>query len=271
MAKTKSGALAGCVLAATLLVVAVTTSPAGAQPVQTQSQANNGGDLDAQQIYNTGNVTVDPDVKTLVITIPDNAGTDRSVWDGFLPSHATVALGTVVVLLNADVNATHIITVTNDGTGQSTTDLIPYQNTSAYRLDAPGDYTLTDQAAGIRGTVSVVENATLADNPVTDATRPAVGLFIAPTDSYSDFESHLNTLGFNAVSSHNFTATQQSAEAGQGSANGTPESGNENMTLFVWTQQVSHPNTIDGRLASKVRTLEGLLYPDEMVKQGSTN
>lgn len=293
-----------CVLAA-LLFLAVTASTvsddvslASAQQqqqesVQTQQEAeevivavpanhNESNNLDAQQIYETNSIIADSDVKTLVVTIPDNAGTGESSWEGFLPSHATVAIDTALVVLNADVNVTHTITVSNAETGQSVTRELPYKNTTGILLESPGEYVIRDEALQISGTVEVVENSTLVDDPITNASKPAVGLFIAPASAKSDFEAHLNRLGFNAVSSYNFSSGGASTEQNtspfeadeienNGNDNNSPNNSREEeeemmMTLFVWTQEVAHPNTIDGRLASKIQTLEEALYPDNITK-----
>ena len=277
--------VAAYALAAMLVVAVTASSNAGAQefqqPARTQpnatSQSNatttastNGSQLDGQHIYETGSITADSDVKTLVITIPDNAGADSSAWEGFLPSNATVAVGTNVVVLNADVNATHTITMSG-GENQSATQAVPYQNSTAFLLNETGEYTFTDQATQISATVSVAENDS-TDDPVTNEFRSAVGLFVAPSNAKSSFEGHLNNLGFNAVSTYNFSGTQNAsaAETTTTNASGNAAAGSGEMTLFVWTQQVSHPNTIDGRLASKVRLLEEILYPGDAIKQNNT-
>lgn len=67
----------------------------------------------------------------------------------------------------------------------------------------------------------------------------------------------MNNLGFNAVSTYNFGGTQNvsTVETTTSNASGNSTGNSSDMTLFVWTQQISHPNTIDGRLASKVRLL----------------
>jgi plastocyanin len=270
---------------AAMLVVAVTGSASAQQlqqPPQIQPNATStanttstvsteGSQLDAQQIYETKSITTDLDVKTLVLTIPDNAGTDRAAWEGFLPSNATVVSGTTVVVLNADVNATHTITMSG-GEANESTEAVPYQNLTAFLLNETGQYTFTDRATQINATVDVVENTSATDDPVTNEVRSAVGLFVAPSSAKSEFEGHLNNLGFNAVSTFNFSGTQDAATTGTASANAsagnTTTSGE--MTLFVWTQQVSHPNTLDGRLASKVRLLEEILYPGDAIKQNNT-
>jgi plastocyanin len=278
---------------AAMMVVAVTASSnAGAQefqqPAQTQPNATsqssvaaytNGSQLDGQLIYETGSITADSDVKTLVITIPDNAGADSSAWEGFLPSNATVAVGTNVVVLNADVNATHTITMSG-GENQSAAQAVPYQNSTAFLLNETGEYTFTDQTTQINATVNVAENASTTDDPITNEFKSAVGLFLAPSSAKSSFEGHLNNLGFNAVSTYNFSGSENASAAEttttNASDNATTSTGNitassDEMTLFVWTQQVSHPNTIDGRLTSKVRILEEVLYPGDAIKQNNTS
>src|SRR5262245_13976479 len=129
------------VLADLMLTAAMSAnSSASAQQSATQSDAaalvQGSSRLNAQQIYRTDSITADSDVKTLVITIPDNAGTGESAWRGFLPSNATVASGTTLVVLNADVNATHTITVLGPESGRSAAK-VPYMNIMANRLDDP--------------------------------------------------------------------------------------------------------------------------------------
>jgi hypothetical protein len=71
--------------------------------------------FDAGKIYRTNNMTViDPSIRNLVIIIPDNIGANRSStpsWPTFMPASATIAEGMRVIWFNADVNATHNITV----------------------------------------------------------------------------------------------------------------------------------------------------------------
>jgi len=266
---------------AAILAIAITAGSATAQqlqqPLQTQPNrtsinttiSTEGSQLDAQKIFESKSITVDSDVKTLVLTIPDNAGTDKAAWAGFLPSNATVVAGTNVVVLNADVNVTH--TVRMSGANQSI-ETIPYQNSSAFLLEEPGQYTFTDRAAQINATVNVVKDDSVSEDPVTNENRTAVGLLIVPSSAKSHYEPHLNTLGFNAVSSFNFTGAEHPQVTGTTTAgtSGNATAGNEDMTLFVWTQQISHPHTLDGRLASKVRIAEDLIYPDGAVKQTNT-
>lgn len=261
--------------ATVLLFVAVATIVVGhdyraaSAQLAEETIAVNNSNFDAQQVYETNSLTADSDVKTLVITIPDNAGLDGP-WEGFLPSNATVAIDTTLVVLNADVNTTHTVTVSNAETGQSVTRELPYQNTTGILLESPGEYMISDEEAQISGIVEVVEDSVLANDPITNASKPAVGLFIAPASVKSYFEAHLNRLGFNAVSSYNFStgAAAQNISQLETEDNNNPDSSGqeEMMTLFVWMQEVAHPNTIDGRLASKVQTLEEALYPDDAVK-----
>jgi hypothetical protein len=188
-------------------------------------------------------------------------------------------------VLNADVNVTHRVSMSGEGVNQSATEAVPYQNSTAFPLNETGQYTFTDEAAQLTGTVNVVENSTTEDDPITDETRSAVGLFVAPSSDKDRFETQLSDLGFNAVSSFDFSAAENASPAAANAGgnanvsadNSTTSSGNTTavgdsgeMTLFVYTQQVSHPNTLDGRLASKVRALEDTLYPADAIKQSNT-
>jgi hypothetical protein len=76
------------------------------------------------------------------------------------------------------------------------------------------------------------------------------------------------------VSTFNFSGTEDASVSETTTVNAstgnTTTAGSGEMTLFVWTQQVSHRNTLDGRLASKVRLLEEILYPGDAIKQNNT-
>ena len=121
--------------------------------------------------------------------------------------------------------------------------------------------------------MDVAENISATDDPVTNEVRSAVGLFVASSSAKSEYEGHLNNLGFNAVSTFNFSGTEDASVSEttrtNASTGNTTTASSREMTLFVWTQQVSHPNTLDGRLASKVRLLEEILYPGDAIKQNN--
>jgi plastocyanin len=262
-------------LAILILVFSITVvNSVSGQQTLSESGSMNQTQLIAQQIYETNSIVADSDVKTLVMVIPDKAGANSSNWTRFLPSNATIVTGTSVLVLNADVNATHSVSMSGEGFNQSEITEVPYQNTTVFTLDEPGKYNLTDNFTKINATINVIDNddQPIMDDAATNENRSAIGIFIAPTSAKSIFQDHLNSLGFNAVSTYDFESVVQNGSTnGVSNLSKNSQASNLNNTLFVWTQQVSNPNTLDGRLASKVRVLEEALYPGSAVKPLSSH
>jgi plastocyanin len=231
-----------------------------------QLQQPSTSQLDAQLVNSTNSITIDSDVKNLVITIPDNATTNQSSSWGFLPANATVVGGTTVIWLNADVNMTHRIIIANAETGKavSNSSQIPYQNTTIFTFTQTGQYTVSDPSIKANSTINVVNRTD--NDPLTNSSAPTVGVFVVPASGKSSFDEHINKLGFNAVST---TSEFQATNITPRNAFITAKQGG-NMLLYVWTQQASDPDAVSSRLASKVRILEGILYPDDTVKQNMT-
>jgi hypothetical protein len=227
--------------------------------------------FDAAQIYQTNNLTVrDPGIRNLAIIIPDSIGTNRSsLWPTFLPANATIAAGMRVIWFNADVNATHSIVVRNATGGILNSTAVPYHNAAVYRFGHTGTYTFSDPSVpGLKnGTINVVKPQSFGADAFTNSSG-TVGLFAVPAAGKPSFDLHIHKLGFNAVSTFNFTAfpgsvannsTVQSTGSGTPSAYGT-------KILYVWTQEASGVHTTITRIDNKVRILEGITYPHGMVK-----
>jgi hypothetical protein len=250
----------------------------------TTTETNSSADLlNAEAIYESNNITTDSDVENLVIVIPDSslsqyygASPSSALFQGFLPGSATVVRGTNVTWINADVNVTHGI-ILSGGEGEATGQIfeeasIPYQNGTSYMFDEEGEYTFAHSISGMTGTITVVKSA--EDDPRTNVTRPTVGLMAVPAYGEARFSPHLNRLGFNAVSSFwvGGGAEDDDTTAGGSSIipaqNGTSSSGEDSrLVLYVWSQEESDAQTVINRFASKLRTLEGILYPGGEVKQ----
>jgi plastocyanin len=250
-------------------------------PSRTNTSNSSNSQLNAEAIYESNSVTADSDVENLVILIPDSSIADYSrgamaspIFHGFLPGSATIVSGTNVTWINADVNATHGIALSVSGGGGQIFEetSIPYQNGTSYMFDEEGEYTFTDPASGMTGTITVVSEDD-EDDPLTNSSRPTVGLVAVPVFGELRFSSHLNRLGFNAVSSFS------PEEVGRAGTNTTGATGGVNATssvggaaedrlvLYVWSQEESDSQTVINRFASKLRTLEGILYPGDAVKQ----
>jgi hypothetical protein len=219
---------------------------------------------------------IDPNIRNLAIIIPDSIGTSRSTWPTFLPAHATVAAGMRVIWFNADVNATHNIVVRNSTGAVLNSTSIPYQNVSVYRFGHAGTYTFSDPSVpGLKnGTINVVEPPSFGANAFSNSSG-TIGLFAVPASGKPSFDLHIHKLGFNAISTFNFTAFPQGIAnnstvpstgnniAGTPSANSTSSSA---KILYVWSQETSGIHTSITRIANKARILEDIIYPHGMVK-----
>jgi plastocyanin len=245
----------------------------------TTTETNSSADLlNAEAIYESNNITTDSDVENLVIVIPDNslsqyeASPSSALFQGFLPGSATVVRRTNVTWINADVNVTHGI-ILSGGEGEATGQIfeeasIPYQNGTSYMFDEEGEYTFADSISRMTGTITVVESAE-EDDPRTNVTRPTVGLMAVPAYDEARFSPHLNRLGFNGVSSFwvGGGAEDDDTTTGGGGSGSSSSGEDSRLVLYVWSQEESDAQTVINRFASKLRTLEGILYPGGEVKQ----
>jgi hypothetical protein len=166
--------------------------------------------LDAAQVYGTNNITVvDPSIRNLAIIIPNNiVGSNGSApsWPTFLPASATIAEGMRVLWFNADVNATHRLVIRNSTGELLNSTSIPYLNATVYRFGEAGQYTFSDPSLPRKnGTINVIEPTTFNASSFTNSSG-TVGLFVVPATGKPDFDLHINKLGFNGVSTFNFTA-----------------------------------------------------------------
>ena len=254
--------------------------PATEETTTTETTSSTADLLNAEAIHESNSITTDSDVENLVIVIPDSslsqygALPSSALFQGFLPASATIVRGTNVTWINADVNVTHGIILSAgeaEAAGQIFEEAsIPYQNGTSYMFDEEGEYTFADPISGMTGTITVVESAE-QDDPHTNVTRPTVGLMAVPAYGEARFSPHLNRLGFNAVSSFWVGGAEEdntTTGGGTPAQNGTSNSGEDSgLVLYVWSQQESDAQTVINRFASKLRTLEGILYPGGEVKQ----
>jgi hypothetical protein len=127
-----------------------------------------------------------------------------------------------------------------------------------------GEYTFADPATGINGTISVVEGAT--DDPLTNSSMPTVGLIAVQASGEASLSEHLNRLGFNAVSSFRKGTIAQGTPPVSAAENAGGDD-DDSTVLYVWIQEAADSDTVINRFASKLRTLEGILYPGDAVKQ----
>jgi hypothetical protein len=101
--------------------------------------------------------------------------------------------------------------------------------------------------------------------PITNSSMPTVGLIAVPASGEASLSEHLNRLGFNAISSFREGTTAQGTPPASAAENAGGD--NDSTILYIWIQEAADSDTMINRVASKLRTLEGILYPGDAVKQ----
>jgi len=195
--------------------------------------------LSAADIAQTNTLTLDSDIKNLVILMPDK----RLVTQAFLPLDVTIVEGTKVIWANADdatPGAMHGVTLQDsDMEVLLTNATIPYKNATQYTFDTQGTFTFydptnTDPTTNVTGTINVIAPANAPDNLSTNATQSTAGLFVAQAEDKAYFDQHYNTLGYHVEDSYMI-----------------PGPDGNDIEVYVYTQKSSKYETIVDRTGVK--------------------
>lgn len=196
--------------------------------------------LIAADIAQTNSLTLDSEVKNLVILLPDK----RLITQGFLPLDATIVEGTKVIWVNADKESPHGISL-EDSEMQPvfSNETIPYQNGTEYTFNTQGTFTFSDllntDSSAPNGTINVIAPANAPDNLSTNSTQATTGLFVVQAEDKNYFDNHFNTLGYHVEDSYMIPG---------------PE-GND-IQLYVYTQKSGKYSTIIDRTAIKLQFID---------------
>lgn len=198
--------------------------------------------LSAADIAQTNTLTLDSDVKNLVILMPDK----RLVTQAFLPLDATIVEGTKVIWTNADDGTIRGISLQNNENMEVllTNATIPYKNATEYTFDTQGTFTFndptnTDPTTNVTGTINVIAPANAPDNLSTNSTQSTAGLFVVQSEDKAYFDQHFNTLGYHIEDSYMI-----------------PGPDGNDIEVYVYTQKSGKYETIVDRTGVKTDFVE---------------
>jgi plastocyanin len=218
------------------------------------------GNVNATDLYNTGQMVLGNSVKHLLILIPNEGhhgpgeGDEaRFIPQPFVPQNVVVTPGTEVVWFNGDVGHEHNIVVTNANTSELQTDpstlgtnrtqlfnsgeFSELEVSTPYTFSQVGEFNYADtidyeEGFRMTGTVTVVDEGNRGSTSA--ANFDTVGALMVPSEDSSEIAQRLRNAGFGIDSMVNF---QDLRSAGD-------DDGGDQQTLLVWTSNGMGMNKI---------------------------
>jgi plastocyanin len=218
------------------------------------------GNVNATDLYNTGQMVLGNSVKHLLILIPNEGhhgpgeGDEaRFIPQPFVPQNVVVTPGTEVVWFNGDIGHEHNIVVTNANTSELQTDpstlgtnrtqlfnsgeFSELEVSTPYTFSQVGEFNYADtidyeEGFRMTGTVTVVDEGNRGSTSA--ANFDTVGALMVPSEDSSEIAQRLRTAGFGIDSMVNF---QDLRSAGD-------DDGGDQQTLLVWTSNGMGMNKI---------------------------
>ena len=212
--------------------------------------------IDASDLYNTKTMVLGPNVKNLVILIPNEGhhGPNedkeaRFLEQQFVPENAVISLGTTVAWFNGDVGHERTIDV-KDANGNSllfSTGAIKdmqvsktntFSSLGTFNYEAEGD-------AGVmmRRTITVENLQSPVANSVNSG-LDTVGVLMVPTQDKDKYVQEVKNGGLTVDSTHDFNDLR-------GGQKGTGDV----QTLIVWTSEGKDLNSVISPLSEISATL----------------
>lgn len=193
--------------------------------------------INATNLYETGQMILPSNVKHLVVLLPNEAHESpaleeeqRHIAQPYIPQKVVVSPGTMVVWFNGDVDHDHKITLQDTETGQTVFDSpifafdeastpIVLNDTGSYRY-YEADVLEDDPDFVMEGTIDVTDTSS---NPG-QVNIDTIGTFMVPAQDLNEHILDLRSRGFGIDSIHTF----QDLRGGQ-------EGTGPQQTLIVWT------------------------------------
>jgi plastocyanin len=212
--------------------------------------------VDANNIIQNKSLTLPPNVKHLVILIPNeghhgpNEGDEsRFIAQPFVPQNAIIGAGTQVVWFSGDVGHDHNIVVREANstifeTGQfpefGVTRPITFNNSGTFDYADTVDY---EEGFRMTGKISVLaDNGQLSNVAARTTTNntaaDTVGVLMVPAEDSQDIVQSLRTAGFGIDSMTTFRDLRTAQE----------ENGGDQQALLVWTTGGKTMNEITSTL-----------------------
>jgi plastocyanin len=176
-------------------------------------------DFNATKVQEQKSMALGPNVKNLVILIPNeahhgpNEERERRLIDQpFVPANALVARGTNVVWYNADVDHEHSLNLSD--MNKSSVNLlgddgdIDYNGMQEFTFNDTGNYRYYDtqeydEDFQMSGMLNVVDPKALTSDPM-EAEIKTVGTFIVPSDELEDYLSKFEESGLGVHDVHHY-------------------------------------------------------------------
>jgi plastocyanin len=208
--------------------------------ILTSATPNAIGQTYATTIYENKSITVPPNVKNLVILIPNEGhhgpgeeDESRFIAQPFVPQNAAISPGTQVVWYNGDVGHEHNIVVRDDNGNQVVeTGIFPELEASrAIAFNNTGNFAYADtidyeEGFVMTGNISVIDQKN--NVPTTTATAAntfdTAGVLMVPSIYADNTVQSLKSAGFGIDSMQNFRDLR-----------GGQEGTGDIQTLLVWT------------------------------------
>ena len=171
--------------------------------------------MSAKEVYETGHLDLDSDIKHLILLIPrtnNDSDTLQITAHGNIPGGIIIAEGTKVTWLNSDPNESHNLMIEEKDTGrQMFSDInIEYGQTSEFNFEKVGIYSYTYSGIpSASGLIRVVDKTDIDDNSLTSSSNPVVGIGLISSDQENSIQDRIRQEGY-ALSSFNVDDTTES-------------------------------------------------------------
>ena len=178
--------------------------------------------IPAKDVYESGKLDLDSDIRNLIILIPQTKNDSRTQQISIpsnLPRVVTISEGTKVTWLNSDPNELHDLMIEEKDTGrQMFSDIdIKYGQTSEFEFNTDGTYSYSYTGMpSTNGIIKVVDRTDIDDNSLTSSTNPILGIGIVSSDQKDSIEDRISQKDY-ILSTFNVRDDQQESKAQNGS------------------------------------------------------
>ena len=170
--------------------------------------------MSAKEIYETGHLDLDSDIKHLILLIPRTNNDNDTLQinaRGNIPGEITITEGTLVTWLNSDPNESHNLMIEEKDNGrQMFSDInIEYGQTSEFNFEKVGIYSYTYSGIpSASGLIRVADKTDIDDNSLTSSSNPVVGIGLISSDQEDSIQDRIRQEGY-ALSSFNVDDTTE--------------------------------------------------------------
>jgi hypothetical protein len=150
--------------------------------------------ISAEDVYESGHLDLDSDIKNLIILIPQTTDNNHTQQINFAGG-VTIVEGTKVTWLNSDPDESHDLMIEEKDTGrQMSSDInIQYGQTSEFEFDNDGTYSYSYSGMpSVNGIIKVVAKNDVDDNSLTSSTNPILGIGLIPTDQKDSIQDRIS-------------------------------------------------------------------------------